>query len=189
MPTPDQIDAKRTPYIQEIGEVVFAWNAMHENLAELFWRVTGVRNAGIPLSIWHSTTSDRAQREMLRAVAPYTLRRRKRALEDVNWLLCKVDAVADRRNTAIHAPLFFAIDSTGSGEAGEMLPFAYNGNPRARRLINKDLLAEFRWYAETARKLGGFALFLSFHIHDRRRQPWPERPELPRLDQFRSHVK
>ena len=80
---------------------------MQEAFGRLFWAVTGLENGAVPLAVWHSTPSDRTQREMLRAAAkaacspsilkPPRLEGRKaskRALDDVLWALDKAEALA-----------------------------------------------------------------------------------------------
>ena|SRR5258708_375181 len=54
------------PYVLALGKVAHAWNYLQEALALLFCTITGM-DESIALAIWHSTTNDRTQREMLRA--------------------------------------------------------------------------------------------------------------------------
>jgi len=64
----DAVDAVMEPYVMALGKVAHAWNYLQEMLCELFCSVTGLEN-NTGQAIWHSTTNDRAQREMLRASA------------------------------------------------------------------------------------------------------------------------
>jgi hypothetical protein len=120
-----------------------------------------------PLAVWHSTPSDRTQREMLRAAVkaafspsilkPPRLEGRKaskRALDDVLWALDKAEALAPRRNNAIHSPFVLALEAEGV----RLKPHGQFGNPSAVKLKGKDLLAEFIWYREQAVALTPFVV-------------------------------
>src|ERR1700730_16658421 len=73
-PSPEEISKRFQPYVVELGTLVYIWTRLHDHLAELFWRVTGILNGNIPLAIWHSTPNDRAQRDMLRAATTAKLK-------------------------------------------------------------------------------------------------------------------
>ena len=198
MPTKRQIKQRKNPYVLALGNLVIAWNALQENLAELFWAITDLPDGTIPLSIWHSTNNDRTQREMLRAMteAIFTQRAAReldatvkgntlRIRDDIIWLINKANSLADQRNDAVHSPLWFVIDATGSGKIGEMIPADYFGNPRAKKLKGKDLLNEFRWYRQSADTLASYALRIRFVLSPGL-TPWPDRPQMPRLVQSRT---
>ena len=76
-----------------------------------------------------------------------------KAKGDIKWLLDRADAVAEQRNTAIHAPMTVAI---GKSEI-TLFPITFHGNPRARKLVGKDILAEFEWCELSADALMLFA--------------------------------
>ena len=94
-------------YVAAVGKVAHAWNYLHERLGVLFVAVTGMER-NLALSIWYSVTSDRAQREMLKASVFATSSQRSeklpKARDDLKWLLDRAEEVADARNNAVHAP-------------------------------------------------------------------------------------
>jgi hypothetical protein len=139
----------------------------------------------VPRAIWHSTQSDRAQREMLRAAldaaAVEHLFGRNQAIEDIKWLLNEADKLAERRNNALHAPYVIIADHHGTRFA----PMDFSGNPRAAKLVKKDLLIEFAWYADCARVLSDYAFAVQY-APALPHQPWPGRPALPVLQQKKS---
>jgi hypothetical protein len=177
LPSRKQIRQKKNPYVVALGNLVIAWNTLQEQLAELFWAITELSDSTIPLAVWHSTNNDRAQRQMLRAVVDSMYSQRAvreldsklkaailRKKDDITWLLNKANSLADQRNDAVHAPLWFVIDTTGSDKIGEMVPATFYGNPRAGKLVGKNLLKEFRWYKESTDVLAGYALRVRFSL-------------------------
>jgi hypothetical protein len=172
------------PYEQAIGHVSVEWNRLQEHLGIIFARMF-LTVSIVPRAIWHSTQSDRAQREMLRAAldaaAVEHLFGRNQAVEDIKWLLNEAHKLAERRNNALHAPYVIIADDQGTRFA----PMDFSGNPRAAKLVKKDLLIEFAWYADCARVLSDYAFAVQYALalpH----QPWPGRPALPVLQQKKS---
>jgi len=136
----------------------------------------------VALAIWYSTKSDRAQRDMLRAAftgaTPRRWKELPKALDDLKWLVDRVDEVAEERNNAIHAPCSLYIRGSENG-GSEMGAAFFNGNPRARNLKGKRLLAEFDWCERYAEALSRFTQELETAIAFPDRYPWPERPSRP----------
>jgi hypothetical protein len=174
------------PYIILLGKVAHAWNHLQEGIGRLFCLVSGLCPS-IGLAIWHSSKSDRAQREMLeaalsaRAADEDWAQKHPKAVEDIRWLLNKTNAVADQRNDAIHAPCSLGIE----GRELEIIPIAFYGNPRAKKLRGKDILSEFAWYENSADTLKSFAREIESALMEPTRDPWPNRPQMPTLEQFR----
>src|ERR1019366_6955998 len=175
---------KRASYINELGELVYAWNALHENLCEVFCAVLSVPFE-VSTAIWHSIQSDRAQRNILRAATENAELKPAAARKSILWLVDQTNKLADKRNDAIHSPYAFVLYIQDPPVA-ELLPFAAMGNPRSRNLASKELLAEFRWYRETATALGGYAIRVRSGLL-RPEEPWPDRPILPILTQKKTH--
>src|SRR5258708_17770578 len=95
--------------------------------------------------------------------------------KDILWLLDKADSLADGTNDAIHSP--FAIVSENA--ATKIVPLYFFGIPRALKLKDKDLVAEFSWGFSRARALSGFALRTASAL----RSPhisWPDKSQLPK---------
>lgn len=192
-PSAEEIAKNLRPYVAELGLVVYSWNKLQENLAWLFWCVTGIANGAIPLAIWHSIENDRAQRKMLQValVAATSALDAKgelknpRVKNDILWLLKMANSLADQRNDAIHAPYSFII----SPSPMKLVPNDFLSHPRAKKLKgklrDKDIREELRWCSESAETLALFAkrLYMSF------RNPeiaWPDRPRLPNRGQKKS---
>ena len=140
------------------------------------------------MTIWHSSKSDRGQRDMLEAALSAQAtdeewtKKFPKADEDIRWLLHKVNGVAEQRNNAIHAPCSLGIDS---GEL-EIMPIVFFSNLRARKLSGKDILSEFAWYEKSADILKAFTREVaSASMNHDRPSSWPDRPQLPTLEQFR----
>jgi TorA maturation chaperone TorD len=138
-------------YVAAVGKVAYEWNALHEQLGILFVAVSGAERE-VALANWYSVWSDRCQRAMLRAKVNATnserSKKRPEAPDDLMWLLDRADELAEDRNNAVHAPCSLYISGSGS----EMGAAFFNGQPRARKLMGKELLVEFAWcesYAET----------------------------------------
>jgi hypothetical protein len=169
------------PIAIELGWLVFEWNRLHEALAALFGDVVSpTKNKSIPYAIWHSTSNDRTQREMLRAAAAAATTANPQAKSDIAWLLSELNKLAGRRNVAVHSPLIFANEMTET----EIIPWWFFGNPRAAELRDKPLLDEFKWYRDHLARLAYFAEGLDLALSVGR--PWPERPQLPSRDDFRN---
>jgi hypothetical protein len=166
------------PYAIAMGELVYAWNHLQEELAGLFWRLSGIENGAIAFAIWHSTPNDHAQRAMLRACAEVALADKELPRAEVIWMLDKIDnSLRHKRNNAIHAPLTLYTDHTGT----TVIPYDLTNNPRADSLEGKEILKELIWYRQTADTLRQFCWQLRHALHPARPQPLPGRPTLPHL--------
>jgi hypothetical protein len=178
----DAVDAKMKPYVMALGKVAHAWNYLQEALGQLFCSVTGMDNH-MGQTVWHSVTSDRAQRGLLRAAIMAATHKRltsdfPTAKEDILWLLDKADRVGEQRNNAVHAPMATSINNRDI----ELIPMFYHGNPRAHKLVGKDILAEFEWYEKSADALTIFAREAQTAIISAS-PAWPDRPQSPTLQQ------
>jgi hypothetical protein len=171
------------PLALELGWIVFEWNRLHEALCDLLQDISSDRE--LASAVWHSTTSERTQRDMLsNALASITnLDWRPQARNDIEWLLKKVNSLSGRRNNAIHAPLIFARNADDSDFAIRVEPLTSSGNPRALELVDKSLLREFKWYRDHLGRLARFAEDIHWtRIADE--IPWPDRPQLPPVGEF-----
>lgn len=156
LPTDEEIDAVSAalnPYFIALGRVAHSWNHLHEELGKLFCSVTGLElHRG--MTIWHKLKSDRSQRDILRGAItarcqePDWVVKRPKVAEAIIDLLNEVNTLAERRNNAIHAPCSVALH--GSRKDFEIVPVTFFGNDKARRLIGKDIIEEFKWYERCA---------------------------------------
>jgi hypothetical protein len=185
------VEAAFEEYYLAVGKVARAWNTLHEYLGQLFVTASGASwtQPWVAQAIWYSVKSDRAQRDMLRAAVNAKSGRWEKlpkALDDLNWLLDRCDELAEHRNDAVHAPCSVYI---GSGPNGAEMGPAYfaAGNPRAKnlsakKLMGKQLIAEFEWCEKYAWALIGFIQKLEKPMalpDDGYR--WPDRPPKPTL--------
>jgi hypothetical protein len=178
IPPDDDLEVAFSPYIRAAGEVVNAWNRLQETLKDVFATITKMPR-DMSHAIWHSSRSDSIQRDMLRAAIASTkddepwVVRLPNARRDLLLLLQKAGKISETRNDAIHAPVGLALD----GGKLVITPFYFNGNPRAKNLQNKDVIAEFwrcrdeayilREFAEKAETSINFASYA-----------WPDKPAL-----------
>ena len=182
VPTNRQLEKHFEPYAIELGKLTYAWNRLHEQMARLFWTVSGVKNGAVPFAIWYSTSSDRAQRAMLRAATKASdwISHDNKAIicRDIEWALARADALADKRNDALHSPYVVSVSAGGA----KVMAADFSGHPRAMKLVGKDLLQEFRWYRDSAESLAAFISAIDTHLSFPTMMPdWPERPKMPKL--------
>lgn len=178
IPTTRELNKAVRLYALELARLTIEWNHLHENLANLFWRSTGITNGAIPLAIWHSIRSDLAQRQVLRAAAQQMYAHNKQAKDEIEWVLDTIDnKLSNRRNDAIHAPIIF---EGGPHETTPVIP-SHTMNPRALSLKGKVIMKELVWYRDMARCLRLYARELHRALKPNTLKPWPTRPLLPTL--------
>jgi hypothetical protein len=95
------------------------------------------------------------------------------AKEDLEMLLKVANKLSETRNDAIHAPVALAVDN------GKLVPFPvyFHGNPRAKNLKDKDIVAEFQRLRNGAFTLREFAEKTETSLNHAS-YPWPDRPPL-----------
>jgi hypothetical protein len=174
-----------SPYLHELALVVVAWNELHLELSRLFSAVTGI-SLGVALDIWHSIYSDRSQRAMLLNTVKSSglthLRRAKekgpdwakRAEDDITFIVQEADRIAGPRNSAIHSPFAFQL----TGKKASMVPFTFFKSRRAKELVGRDLLQEFRWHRHSSERLASFAQHVRLALYLEPEPQWPKRPAL-----------
>jgi hypothetical protein len=170
-------DKAFTPYVTALGQLALAWNGLHEMLSILFCNVMGNGVVNQPLAIWHALKVDRAQREiLLAALKSHTRGAYPVDFEpDIEWICKKADSLEDLRNDALHSPLWAQERAPGKTIVSAWVGL---GHVRAQKLLNKDLLAEFRWFRDAAMLLAEFAHEVDRSLSDYMR-PWPKRPAWP----------
>jgi hypothetical protein len=164
------------PYVIALGQLALAWNDLHLSLAMLFCHAMGGGFVNHFLAVWNSAKFDRAQREMLLAAVKAQLDLHplhSKMNEDITWICQQADRLEDGRNDAIHSPLW----ATPLGAGTSIRPVAGLGNVRATKLLNENLLAEFRWCRDLATVLRNFAMQIDAALSGR--ASWPARPKLP----------
>jgi hypothetical protein len=174
-------------YAKEIGSIAILWNQLHDDLANILGQLLPSPNPldQLAQSIWYSTSSDYSQRQMLRAATSAHRGLDKDTKEKIIWLLNKIDNfLADKRNDAMHAPLI----TTSAHDSKSWLLIAnafWTQSPRAKKMDGKDLLKEFRWYADYTSALAMHAKAIERALIQSK--PLPDKPALPNLGQRWIH--
>ncbi len=180
--TPSDREAERIfkPYAIEIGKLVYSWNRLQERLARLFVLVCGRTDYRIAAAVWYSSNSDLSQRKMLAAVAEITKFKNSKAQAEITWLVGHINnTLADKRNDVIHTPFVLLTNALGTTLSSDLI----SENPRARKLLKKELLKEFAWYQRTAEVLSIYVTQIHTAIAMPEQNAWPDRPLLPTLGQ------
>jgi hypothetical protein len=105
----------------------------------------------------------------IRVMSPF------KALDDIEWVLNQADKIEDLRNDALHSPVILL----GTKAKARPAPNHYFGHVRARKLSERDFIAEFRRFRATATKLRDFVGRLDLALLNYPNGSWPSRPSLP----------
>jgi hypothetical protein len=162
------------PYATAIGQFVLAWNDLHETLAVLYWTLQGFDDK--VLDKWNAAKLDHKKRALITRWIKNTPAKSKALAPDLyvdlEWLIGQIDSLAEPRNDAAHSPLTIISDTLFVNpqlfkdfKVG-VVPNTTWRNSRAKRLLGKDLLAEFRQYRKAASKLADFALNMERSLAD-----------------------
>lgn len=170
------------PYVVALGQIALAWNGLHTEMAVLFAAIMGGGFSNQFFAVWHAIKNDRAQRDMLLAATKSLADRksnqeREALIEAVTWICEKANTVEDKRNDALHSPLW-GYRRGLSGEA-VVTPVTGLGHERAEKLATrKSLLAEFRWCRDASIVIADYVWALQRFLSGRTHS-WPETPSLP----------
>jgi hypothetical protein len=170
-------------YATAIGQFVLAWNDLHEVLAVLYWTLLGFDDK--VLDSWNEAKFDHKKRALITRWTKSTPDKSKALMpqlyNDLDWLIGQIDSLAEPRNDTAHSPLtiikdtFFVNPDLFKNFKTGVAPNTTWGNSRAKRLLGKNLLNEFRQHRKTASKLADFALNMERSLADEH-TPWPKRP-------------
>ena len=113
---------------------------LHERLGQLFSAILGVGEP-VALAVWYAVSMDTGQRRLLSAaIKASEWPNRPKAAADLMWLLDQVEKLSKLRNDAVHAPVSLTVSAlTQMGVA------FWSSNPRAKKLLGRQLVAEFTW--------------------------------------------
>jgi hypothetical protein len=184
-------DTAFQPYAIEIGFLLREWNDLQEGLLSLFITFLRWPNKEIARSIWHAVQNDRSQRRILLGAAsalynpahPSPKITKAQRDEDpfrvafwdeIFWIIESADTLGKGRDAAAHSPVSLLV-----GDPLEFIARHYHGNPLAKSLRGKQLLAEFKLYRERASVLRKHTDAIRQHIELGkplplpRRLPWP----------------
>ena len=167
-------------YALAVGKASHAWNHLQDKLGSLFAAVSG-SDRQVALAIWHSSSSERAQRKMLKAAIfarDPSVWPTGAALEDIHWLLKVADDVAAARRDAIHA--YATLFVFHPNEDGPQLgPASWSGARRSPGSSGESLLRDIQWGGETAETLSRYTMEIEAGIVLAGGYAWPARPALP----------
>jgi hypothetical protein len=138
----------------DLGKLVRRWSWLHEQLAGVFQLASGTEKS-IAYAIWHSSKSDAAQRDMLKAALNASIEELKKLPADDHtkfqqavfgeyiWITDEIGRKSYTRNDLIHSPisLYFA---AGAVQFEAVVTDAYS-NPRAKTMKGKELFQLTRW--------------------------------------------
>jgi hypothetical protein len=177
--TPEELREIFRPYGSELGNVVYSWNRLHEMLSSLFEAIVKSETPQLPLAIWHSTDNDSAQRKMLRAATEVATNLPGNVKDRIVWILNTIDdPLRFKRNDALHAPLAFVTGVVNDVVTTWVHADVFSASPRAKALREKNLIKEFKEYAETAIMLAKHSEHLLKAIGDPT-YALPGKPPLP----------
>jgi hypothetical protein len=168
------------PHAAEIGQIVIAWNSLQILMGSIFAAIMQEADQDLALAAWNSLESDRAQREMLRAVALKKFGEDSVEYQHISWMLTRANnSVSDIRNDTIHTPLTVLFD-----EGAKVIPDADSGNQRAVALSGSALIKVFRLYRANIKKLYYYTLNILIALEKPKRRSWlcswPDKPLLQR---------
>jgi hypothetical protein len=172
------------PHATRIGQLVIAWNGLHDRLAKLFELVVNSPYREMGISIWHSTDNDFTQRKMLRAAVGKCKKLQVSQRDDILWMLNQIDdPLRHDRNDVIHSP-YMHIHGLAEAARMHIMPDFHSENPRAKSLFTKTLMSDLAEHIEETTKLAhaldAFADDIFRTILNPIERSWPQKPELPR---------
>jgi hypothetical protein len=164
-------------HARDIGYIVIAWNALHENLGKLFGAIVARIGTQAALAAWNALTNDRTQRYMLQAATSAGLPDKDPLRSEILWALGQITPLANNRNDALHAPYAVLFEE---GRV-RVVPSTSGGNKRATNLLGRDLGVELASYRNRIEALSDFvlALWMYFLTKDEG-GTLPDRPQPPR---------
>jgi hypothetical protein len=181
------------PYVVAIGELILAWNDLHERLATLFAQAMVNAKVKQSLAVWHNTRADMAKRKLLKAaiknLAETELKNRPKVIKEIEWILEKADGLEGIRDDSAHVPLHATpltildwdnILAVRNIFDLKVIPNIAFGNTKAIRLSGgaENLLSYFRYAKKRILILRDYAIAIDTAWMNPQ-MPWPDRPPLP----------
>lgn len=182
-------EKKFRPYALAIGQTALAWNDLYEALASLFAIMNGGGNLEKHNAIWNSQTMDRPKRLLLaatiQALTPAEEAQFPKMKEAIKWVVDTTEKLEDARNNTVHLPLLLvhsgglvgALRSLGQ-YVPDVIAQTIHEHPRAIKMVQKDILEEFRWCRKAILTVRDFSRHLGRALSSSN-APWPDIPKLP----------
>lgn len=143
---------QRKDVTQAIGEIVLLWNELHSELGHIFVRAARMSDFDVAWCIWGSQNSDLAQRKMLRATLGAAKGFPEKLVEEAIDVINKADALSNKRNEAIHAPITLHIGNQGELRYEPHITTELSSG-FANKLAGKNILSEFKNHAKRVDQL------------------------------------
>jgi hypothetical protein len=90
------------PYVKAIGQLLLAWNDLHENLSFLFVVAMGGGWVDLPLAVWHATRTDLSKRRLLLAAiqkqTPNITGQWPKLVDEITWIIKVADKLEGARD-------------------------------------------------------------------------------------------
>lgn len=161
-------------HVGQVGEIMYLWNRVQDNLFMIFWSMIGADNHAKAYEIWHTIQSDSNQRGMVERLAAVELNRR--LCGHVQWVCRAHDKLAPYRNAFAHLGFYYDVID------GAYVPIGASARRQALERLNvepKDaLFKKLRGdlaAVENYSEMLGVRLFYGI---EKAASPWPERPRL-----------
>ncbi|MGH6651861.1 MAG: hypothetical protein ACREB7_12110 [Sphingopyxis sp.] len=138
---------------RRVGEVLHAYNSAHASVFGVFTFLGMHVDYQHTLDVWHSSGTDKGQRNLLEVAVRHRLKGRKVVQKGILWALGALDELGTFRNDAVHTNMAWYYDEfvpgIGSKEATikrlEQLPF-----DKHWRALRGDLIALANYLAVLA---------------------------------------
>lgn len=187
---PIKADALRAELYQATGTLTVQIAAMQEALCTIFGEVVNPEYHHIGWSIWHSSKSDYAQREMLVAtlcllnssnrLVRWTFDERINAKvhKEFDYCIKKINDVASKRNDLVHS--LIVVTYSEDAPTGELKPYVWTGSITAKRIEKLDIISTCK---SCVKILDNIHLYL-VQLHsfaEGETKKFPEKPQTPSL--------
>lgn len=104
-------------HARHLGEVIHAWNCAHGALFLIFAELQEPGDYAAASRLWHVAQSDKAQRDMLGALAEVRFKAKKPYLNGLKWALTALAELSQIRNATAHTEMVVYYDKMIPGLA------------------------------------------------------------------------
>ncbi len=161
-------------HVAYIGEVAWRWNNVCVNLMLVFSHLVDPKDYSIGRSIWLTLQSDKAQREILIALAKARLEHSPRILEEIIWICSQMGRLSGYRNAVIHAPVTVDVDLRYEDHV--YVPEEVSSQPHFGKLGNENLAKVHKDLIRDLLLINQYVTYVFFHHLQPERWSLPRRP-------------
>jgi hypothetical protein len=105
--------AAQERHFKTCGEVVWEWNELQVIFGYVFTHLLGPNNIALAPALWHTPSSDKAQRDLLRTAVEWADGVRPSHRDRLKWALDQAGKLAPLRNDIVHGVGGFLISEDG----------------------------------------------------------------------------